>query len=90
MAYIGKDEHAPVWLPESLPEEILAESFIELLNTGVDGEDGLGAGRVQLRLYRARLVRTLSVEPANPFPPGPLLTRRVFKINLQRGSRPRA
>ena len=36
MAYIGKDEHAPVWLPESLPEEILAESFIELLNTGPD------------------------------------------------------
>jgi len=34
MAYIGKDEHTPVWLPESLPEEILAESFIELLNTG--------------------------------------------------------
>jgi hypothetical protein len=34
MAYIGKEEHAPVWLPESLPEEILAESFIELLNTG--------------------------------------------------------
>jgi hypothetical protein len=38
MAYIGKDEPAPVWLPESLPEEILAESFIELLNTGVDDE----------------------------------------------------
>jgi hypothetical protein len=34
MAYIGKDEHTPVWLPESLPEELLAESFIELLNTG--------------------------------------------------------
>jgi hypothetical protein len=33
MAYIGKEEHAPVWLPESLPEEILAESFIELLPT---------------------------------------------------------
>lgn len=38
MAYIGKEEYAPVWLPESLPEEILAESFIELLNT----EAGLG------------------------------------------------
>ena len=38
MAYIGKEEHTPVWLPESLPEEILAESFIELLNTGVDNE----------------------------------------------------
>jgi hypothetical protein len=39
MAYIGKEEHVPVWLPESLPEEILAESFIELLNNGVDIED---------------------------------------------------
>lgn len=38
MAYIGKEEHVPVWLPESLPEEILAESFIELLNTGVADE----------------------------------------------------
>lgn len=38
MAYIGKDEHTPVWLPESLPEEILAESFIELLNTGPEVE----------------------------------------------------
>jgi len=36
MAYIGKEEHAPVWLPESLPEEILAESFIELLNPEAD------------------------------------------------------
>ena len=32
MAYIGTEEQAPIWLPESLPEEILAESFIELLN----------------------------------------------------------
>jgi hypothetical protein len=32
MAYIGKDESVPIWLPESLPEEILAESFIELVN----------------------------------------------------------
>ena len=38
MAYIGKEGHVPVWLPESLPEEILAESFIELLRTGVDDE----------------------------------------------------
>ena len=37
MAYIGKEAPDPVWLPESLPEEILAESFIELLNTGADG-----------------------------------------------------
>jgi hypothetical protein len=33
MAYIGNSDRAPIWLPESLPEEILAESFIELLNT---------------------------------------------------------
>jgi hypothetical protein len=38
MAYIGKEEHAPVWLPESLPEEILAESFIEILNPEVEAE----------------------------------------------------
>jgi len=39
MAYIGKNEHTPIWLPESLPEEILAESFIELLNSEADIED---------------------------------------------------
>jgi hypothetical protein len=39
MAYIGKEEHNPVWLPESLPEEILAESFIELLNPEAQVED---------------------------------------------------
>jgi hypothetical protein len=39
MAYIGKEEFAPVWLPESLPEEILAESFIELLNTEANPEN---------------------------------------------------
>jgi hypothetical protein len=39
MAYIGKDEPVPVWLPESLPEEILAESFIELLHTDCQVED---------------------------------------------------
>ena len=44
MAYIGKDEHVPVWLPESLPEEILAESFIELLNIEADGEDASEPG----------------------------------------------
>jgi hypothetical protein len=39
MAYIGKEENAPTWLPESLPEEILAESFIELLHTEKEVED---------------------------------------------------
>ena len=39
MAYIGKEEHTPVWLPESLPEEILAESFIELLNPEAQVEE---------------------------------------------------
>jgi len=46
MAYIGKDEHTPIWLPESLPEEILAESFIELLNTGADIEDPSEPGEI--------------------------------------------
>jgi hypothetical protein len=32
MAYIGIEDQVPIWLPESLPKEILAESFIELLN----------------------------------------------------------
>ena len=44
MAYIGKDEHIPIWLPESLPEEILAESFIELLNTEAQVEDASEPG----------------------------------------------
>ena len=39
MAYVGKEEHFPIWLPESLPEEIVAESFFELLNTEADDED---------------------------------------------------
>lgn len=39
MAHIGKEEYTPVWLPESLPEEILAESFIELLHTETDVAD---------------------------------------------------
>jgi hypothetical protein len=46
MAYIGKDEHNPVWLPESLPKEILAESFIELLNTETVGEDASEPGEL--------------------------------------------
>jgi hypothetical protein len=41
MAYIGKDEHIPVWLPESLPEDILGESFIELLNVEAAVEDAV-------------------------------------------------
>jgi hypothetical protein len=35
MAYIGKEECFPIWLPEDLPEEILAESYFQLLE--VDG-----------------------------------------------------
>ena len=53
MAYIGKDEHTPVWLPESLPEEILAESFIELLNT---------EGRLKTPLSRESPTSALSCE----------------------------
>jgi hypothetical protein len=40
MANVGKEEHFPIWLPESLPEEIVAESFFELLNVDADGEAG--------------------------------------------------
>ncbi len=40
MAYVGKEEHFPIWLPESLPEEIVAESFCELLNVETDDEGG--------------------------------------------------
>ncbi|MFA4902218.1 MAG: hypothetical protein WC600_05670 [Desulfobaccales bacterium] len=40
MANVGKEEQFPIWLPESLPEEIVAESFFELLNTDADGEAG--------------------------------------------------
>ncbi len=36
MAYIGNDEYSPVWLPESLPDEILMESSIELFHAGAD------------------------------------------------------
>ena len=39
MAYIGKEEYSPIWLPESLPNEILAESFIELFDIDPDDED---------------------------------------------------
>ena len=39
MAYVGKEEHFPIWLPESLPEEIVAESFFELVNVEADAED---------------------------------------------------
>lgn len=36
MAYIGKEEYSPIWLPESLPEEILATSNIEVFHAEVD------------------------------------------------------
>ncbi len=44
MAHIGKDEYTPIWLPESLPEEILAESFIELLNPDVPSAEAAEPG----------------------------------------------
>jgi hypothetical protein len=34
MAYIGKEDCFPLWLPESLPEDILVGSYITL--TGAD------------------------------------------------------
>jgi hypothetical protein len=39
MAYIGNEEYSPVWLPESLPEEVLAESPIELFHAEANPED---------------------------------------------------
>jgi hypothetical protein len=36
MAYIGKEDYFPVWLPESLPEEVLVESSLELFQVEVD------------------------------------------------------
>ena len=36
MAYIGEEEPAPVWLPESLPEEILVESSFRLCHAEAD------------------------------------------------------
>jgi hypothetical protein len=36
MAHAGKEEHFPMWLPESLPEEMVSESFFELLDGEVD------------------------------------------------------
>lgn len=31
MAYIGKEDYSPLWLPESLPVDALAGSSIQLL-----------------------------------------------------------
>ncbi len=39
MAHVRKEEHFPICLPESLPEEIVAESFFELVNVEADAED---------------------------------------------------
>jgi hypothetical protein len=36
MAHNGKEEHFPIWMPENLPEELVAESFVELLNGEMD------------------------------------------------------
>jgi hypothetical protein len=38
MANVGKEEQFPIWLPENLPEEIVAESFCELLHAEMDEE----------------------------------------------------
>ena len=38
MAHVSKEEHFPIWLPETLPDEMVAESFFELLNSEVDEE----------------------------------------------------
>lgn len=37
MAYIGKEDYSPLWLPESIPADTLAGSSIQLL--GEDEEE---------------------------------------------------
>ena len=88
MAYIGKEEHTPVWLPESLPEEILAESFIELLHAEAEFADAPEPEELNFGFIVRDWFGPYLLSPPYPVPPGPLLNRRVNKVNLQKGSRP--
>jgi hypothetical protein len=38
MAYVGKEEYLPVWLPGSLPQDVLAGSCITLLGAEEESE----------------------------------------------------
>ena len=38
MAYIGKEEYSPMWLPEDLPADVLANSGIQLLGAEEESE----------------------------------------------------
>jgi hypothetical protein len=39
MAYIGKEDYSPVWLPEPLPEEIMAVCPTEIFHAEEDPGD---------------------------------------------------
>lgn len=39
MAYIDKEEYFPIWLPDSLPEDILSGSSVALLGIDVDAPE---------------------------------------------------
>lgn len=38
MAYIGKDDYSPLWLPESIPADTLAGSIVQLLGEEEEAE----------------------------------------------------
>ena len=38
MAYIGREEYEPLWLPESLPDDILPGSLIRVLGMEMERE----------------------------------------------------
>jgi len=38
MAYIGKEEYLPMWLPDDLPADVLANSGIQLLGGEEESE----------------------------------------------------
>ena len=85
--YRQRGHMTPVWLPESLPEEILAESFIELLNTEADGDNATEPGEPNFGFIVRDWFGPYLLSPPSRFLRGPLLTRRVFKVNRPRGSR---
>lgn len=38
MAYLDREDYSPVWLPESLPADLLAGSYITLLGGAAEPE----------------------------------------------------
>lgn len=43
MAYMGKNDNFPVWLPESLPEDILSCASIHLVGEEEESDGAVGA-----------------------------------------------